>query len=62
MGGERVWAAVMYRYTSAAERCPHCEAVIRVAIASVGDGVIVFRLECLACGWMTEALPDPEAI
>lgn len=57
-----MWAAVMYRYTSAAERCPHCEAVIRVAIASVGDGVIVFRLECLACGWKTEALPDPEAI
>lgn len=40
--------------------CPECGRTILVAVAIVRQGGRVFRLECLFCGWTTDALPDPE--
>jgi hypothetical protein len=59
--GPLVKVTVIRRYLSTEDICPRCGLGIRVAIGTASGGMQVYRLECLVCEWVTEALPDPEA-
>lgn len=58
--GRKAGVAVIQRYLAVKDICPECDSGIRIAVARDKRNDLFFRLECHACGWTTEALPDPE--
>lgn len=59
--GATVDVTIIRRYLSTEDVCLPCGGGIRVAVGKVNGEIRVFRLECLVCGWTTDALPDPKA-
>ena len=59
--GNTIQVVILRRYLTLEDTCPKCEGGLRIAIARDSAGEQVYRLECVSCGWESEALPDPEA-
>ncbi len=59
--GNPINVSITRNYLAAEDTCPECKSGLRIVEARAEDGEPVFRIECLSCGWTTEALPDPEA-
>ena len=60
MNGDEITVVDVRRTLTTEDTCPECSGGIRYAEGIV-DGKAVFRIECTACMWRTEALPDPQA-
>lgn len=58
--GNDIQVEILRRYLTLADKCPECDGGLRIAVARDSAGEQVFRLECVSCGWVSEALPDPE--
>ena len=60
--GGRCEVDVLRRYITTEDVCPECGCGLRIAIGTeTTSREQVYRLECLSCEWVSEALPDPEA-
>lgn len=60
--GLSIGVSVINRYATTEDVCPECNSGIRIAVGKdIESGEQLFRIECLKCGWTSEALPDPRA-
>ena len=57
--GQNIQVKILRRYITTEDTCPECGGGLKIAVARTTDDQ-VYRLECLACAWRSEALPDPE--
>lgn len=60
--GRTVSVHVTRRYLTTEDICPNCGSGIRITVAQTIDQRRVYRLECVRCEWVTDALPDPEGV
>ena len=60
--GQNIQVNILRRYLTTEDVCPECDGGLRIAVGrDMASGAQLFRLECVSCGWTSEALPDPEA-
>lgn len=60
--GQNVEVKILRRYLTVEDVCPECEGGLRIAVGKdTESGEQLYRIECLKCSWVTDALPDPEA-
>ena len=58
--GQAVRVKILREYPDTEELCPRCGGELKIVVGRTEAGEELFRLECLACSWASEALPEPK--